>query len=41
MEDIQKVLSELDHLARKWQHEDTPALRGDNRDDGQGAVSAT
>ena len=27
MKDIQKVLSELDHLARKWQQEDAPALR--------------
>jgi hypothetical protein len=39
MKDIQKVLSELDHLARKWQHEDAPAVRGDSRDRSQGAVS--
>jgi DNA-binding HxlR family transcriptional regulator len=41
MEDIQKVLSELDHLARKWQQEETPALRAGDRDGGQGSVSAT
>jgi len=39
MKDIQKVLSELDHLARKWQQEDTPALRGDSRERGQEAGS--
>src|ERR1700675_4836400 len=27
MKDIQKVLSELDHLARKWQQEDAPVAR--------------
>jgi len=41
MKDIQKVLSELDHLARKWQQEDTPELRADGKDQGQRAVSAT
>lgn len=40
MKDIQKVLSELDHLARKWQQEDVPAGRSDSRDRSQGAVSA-
>jgi DNA-binding HxlR family transcriptional regulator len=40
MKDIQKVLSELDHLARKWQQEDAPAGRSDSRDRSQGAVSA-
>src|SRR6266849_5630770 len=39
MKDIQKVLSELDHLARKWQQEDTPAPRGDSRERAQEAVS--
>ena len=41
MKDIQKVLSELDHLARKWQQEDAPALRGDSRDRSQGALPAS
>ena len=40
MKDIQKVLSELDHLARKWQQEDAPTVRGDSRDRSQGAVSS-
>jgi DNA-binding HxlR family transcriptional regulator len=40
MKDIQKVLSELDHLARKWQQEDTPAPRGDSTDRSPGALSA-
>lgn len=35
MKDIQKVLSELDHLARKWQQEDAPAARSDIRDRSQ------
>ena len=33
MKDIQKVLSELDHLARKWQEEDAPAPRVDSSRD--------
>jgi DNA-binding HxlR family transcriptional regulator len=33
MKDIQKVLSELDHLARKWQEEDGPAPRIDSSRD--------
>jgi DNA-binding HxlR family transcriptional regulator len=41
MKDIQKVLSELDHLARKWQQEDAPELRGDTRDRSPGAVPAS
>lgn len=41
MEDIQKVLIELDHLARRWQQEDTPALQADGKDQGEAAVSAT
>lgn len=40
MKDIQKVLGELDHLARKWQQDDAPALPADNRDRGPGVVSA-
>jgi DNA-binding HxlR family transcriptional regulator len=38
MKDIQKVLSELDHLARKWQQEDAPGLQGDSRDRSPGAL---
>jgi len=41
MKDIQKVLSELDHLARKWQQEDAPAARTDSQDRSQGAISAS
>ena len=42
MRDIQKVLGELDQLARKWQQEDAPALRSDSRDHSEGeAVSAS
>ena len=41
MKDIQKVLSELDHLARKWQQEDAPAARTDSRDRSQGTISAS
>ena len=40
MKDIQKVLSELDHLARKWQLEDAPAPHADSRDRSQGTISA-
>jgi DNA-binding HxlR family transcriptional regulator len=32
MKDIQKVLGELDHLARKWQQEDAPSLRSNTRE---------
>jgi DNA-binding HxlR family transcriptional regulator len=39
MMDIQKVLGELDHLARKWQHEDTPALRSNSGDQGEGEAA--
>jgi DNA-binding HxlR family transcriptional regulator len=42
MKDIQKVLGELDQLARKWQHEDAPALPRKGRGQGEGeAVSAS
>ena len=33
MKDIQKVLGELDHLARKWQQEDVPGLTGKSDSD--------
>jgi DNA-binding HxlR family transcriptional regulator len=36
MRDIQKVLGELDQLARKWQHEDVPVLQGKSRDQVEG-----
>jgi DNA-binding HxlR family transcriptional regulator len=32
MKDIQKVLGELDQLARKWQQEDVPAMSAKTRD---------
>ena len=38
MKDIQKVLSELDHLARSWQEEDAP-LTVDGTDRGLRALS--
>jgi len=42
MKDIQKVLSELDHLARKWQEEDGPAPRVDSsRDRSPGTFPAS
>jgi DNA-binding HxlR family transcriptional regulator len=41
MKDIQKVLSELDHLARKWQQEDAPVHRSDGTDRSRAAVSAS
>ena len=42
MKDIQKVLSELDHLARKWQEEDGPAPGVDSsRDRSSGAFPAS
>ncbi|HKN70836.1 MAG TPA: helix-turn-helix domain-containing protein [Terriglobales bacterium] len=41
MKDIQKVLSELDHLARKWQQEDAPTARTDSRDRSQGTIAAS
>jgi DNA-binding HxlR family transcriptional regulator len=41
MKDIQKVLSELDHLARKWQQEDEPTPRSDSRDRSQGALPSS
>jgi DNA-binding HxlR family transcriptional regulator len=42
MKDIQKVLSELNHLARKWQEEDGPAPQVDSsRDRSSGAFPAS
>ena len=40
MKDIQKVLSELDHLARKWQQEDAPVAR-ESRDQSLRAYPAS
>src|SRR5579864_2639339 len=39
MEDIQKVLGELDQLARKWQQEDVPTRPADSEDRGPDASS--
>jgi len=39
MEDIQKVLGELDQLARKWQQEDVPTQTADSEDRGPEASS--
>jgi DNA-binding HxlR family transcriptional regulator len=41
MRDIQKVLGELDQLARKWQHEDVPALQGKSRDQVEGETASS
>jgi DNA-binding HxlR family transcriptional regulator len=41
MKDIQKVLGELDHLARKWQQEDTPSLRSNIRDRSDAAAESS
>jgi len=40
MKDIQKVLGELNRLAKKWQLEDAPAERGSARANGPTAQSA-
>jgi DNA-binding HxlR family transcriptional regulator len=40
MKDIQKVLGELNRLAKKWQLEDAPAERGVARANGSTAQSA-
>jgi DNA-binding HxlR family transcriptional regulator len=40
MKDIQKVLGELDQLARKWQHEDAPPLRSSG-DRSHGAAASS
>jgi len=40
MKDIQKVLGELDHLARKWQQEDTPAPRTKSMDQREGEATS-
>jgi DNA-binding HxlR family transcriptional regulator len=41
MKDIQKVLNELEHLARRWQQEDAPALKGDSKDPGSRTIFAS
>ena len=41
MKDIQKVLAELDQLARKWQHEDAPLLRSNSGDRSLGAAASS
>jgi DNA-binding HxlR family transcriptional regulator len=40
MKDIQKVLGELDNLARKWQQEDGPAARSGAKVTSSGATVA-
>ena len=39
MKDIQKVLGELDQLARKWQQEDVPAPPTKSRDQREGEAT--
>jgi len=41
MKDIQKVLGELDQLARKWQQEDVPAIRTKIKDQREGDTAST
>jgi DNA-binding HxlR family transcriptional regulator len=41
MKDIQKVLGELDQLARKWQQEDVPAIRTKTKDQREGDTAST
>src|ERR1700731_2725135 len=41
MKDIQKVLGELDQLARKWQQEDVPASRGKNGEPAEGEAASS
>jgi DNA-binding HxlR family transcriptional regulator len=41
MKDIQKVLDELDQLARKWQQEDVPAVGSNSRDQGERDVASS
>jgi DNA-binding HxlR family transcriptional regulator len=40
MKDIEKVLGELDHLAKKWQQEDGPAMRSGSKVTNSGASAA-
>jgi DNA-binding HxlR family transcriptional regulator len=40
MKDIQKVLGELDQLARKWQQEDVPAMRTKTKDQREGDTAS-
>jgi len=40
MKDIQKVLGELDQLARKWQQEDVPAPRTKSMDQREGEATS-
>ena len=40
MKDIQKVLGELDQLARKWQQEDVPAPRMKSMDQREGEATS-
>jgi DNA-binding HxlR family transcriptional regulator len=40
MKDIQKVLSELDQLARKWQQEDVPAAHSKSMDQPEGEATS-
>src|SRR5277367_2441969 len=39
MKDIQKVLGELDQLARKWQQEDVPVVRNKAKDQHDGEAA--
>jgi DNA-binding HxlR family transcriptional regulator len=41
MKDIQKVLGELDQLARKWQQKDAPPLRSNESDRSAGAPASS
>ena len=41
MKDIQKVLGELDQLARKWQQEDVPAIRTKIKDQREADTAST
>jgi DNA-binding HxlR family transcriptional regulator len=40
MKDIQKVLGELDQLARKWQQEDVPGPRTKSMDQREGEATS-
>jgi DNA-binding HxlR family transcriptional regulator len=40
MRDIEKVLGELDQLARTWQQEDVPALPADGKSEAEAAFSS-
>jgi len=41
MRDIEKVLGELDQLARTWQQEDVPALRPNRKDEAEGEAASS